>query len=373
MPWTDYIWTRKPTNNDSSPSLPSLSPPPASSTTPSSSPTSSLSPTLSHLTTLLESYSTTTGLPLHILLPSALLTTLSLTGITLYKSRLRRIPTTTHIPPSFLRRRSLYGYVPSVGDGDNFRLFHTPGGRWAGWGWLPSRRGYLLPRPGHGVGAQDKGGTGPGAGQKGQKMETIHVRIAGVDAPELAHFGRPSQPHGQESLEMLRGLVLGRYVRVYLYRRDQYERVVAGVYIRTPMPVLIRPVTGVLKRAPVVLRLVLSPVEVVLRVLGWSWNLVRGRRRTDVALKMLEEGAAGVYEAKFGSEFGGEQKEKMYRDAEAEAKRKGVGMWGGKGVSKDERGWWARLFGQGKAQGEIETPREYKTRMKDTEEGKRKK
>ncbi|KAF2221932.1 hypothetical protein BDZ85DRAFT_182374, partial [Elsinoe ampelina] len=238
-----------------------------------------------------------------ILLPSALLTTLSLTGITLYKSRLRRIPTATHIPPSFLRRRSLYGYVPSVGDGDNFRLFHTPGGRLAGWGWLPSRKGYLLPRPGQG-------------------LDTIHVRIAGVDAPELAHFGRPSQPHGQESLDMLRALVLGRYVRVYLYRRDQYERVVAGVYMRTPMPV------------------------------------------TDVALKMLEEGAAGVYEAKFGSEFGGEQMEKLYRDAEAEAKRKGVGMWGGKGASKEERGWWARLFGSAKAQGKVETPREYKTRMK---------
>jgi hypothetical protein len=27
-----------------------------------------------------------------------------------------------------------------VGDGDNFRVFHTPGGRLAGWGWLPWRR-----------------------------------------------------------------------------------------------------------------------------------------------------------------------------------------------------------------------------------------
>jgi hypothetical protein len=30
--------------------------------------------------------------------------------------------------------------VTSVGDGDNFRIYHTPGGRLAGWGWLPGRR-----------------------------------------------------------------------------------------------------------------------------------------------------------------------------------------------------------------------------------------
>jgi hypothetical protein len=29
----------------------------------------------------------------------------------------------------------MFGVVTSVGDADNFRLFHTPGGRLAGWGW----------------------------------------------------------------------------------------------------------------------------------------------------------------------------------------------------------------------------------------------
>jgi len=27
-----------------------------------------------------------------------------------------------------------------VGDGDNFRLYHTPGGRLLGWGWFPGRK-----------------------------------------------------------------------------------------------------------------------------------------------------------------------------------------------------------------------------------------
>jgi hypothetical protein len=53
-----------------------------------------------------------------------------------YHAYLRRIPASGHIAPSFFRRRSLFGKVTSVGDGDGFHLFHTPGGRLAGWGWL---------------------------------------------------------------------------------------------------------------------------------------------------------------------------------------------------------------------------------------------
>lgn len=71
------------------------------------------------------------------LIPSIVLTLSTVTGVRLYKSYLRRIPTINHIKPNFFRRRSLFGQVTSVGDADNFRLYHTPGGRLAGWGWLP--------------------------------------------------------------------------------------------------------------------------------------------------------------------------------------------------------------------------------------------
>ncbi len=57
-----------------------------------------------------------------------------------YQSYLKRIPQAIDIGPNFWRRRSLFGKVTSVGDADNFRVFHTPGGRLAGWGWLPWRR-----------------------------------------------------------------------------------------------------------------------------------------------------------------------------------------------------------------------------------------
>ena len=69
-------------------------------------------------------------------IPPLLVTATLLGFVSFYKSYLRRIPGTNHIQPSFFRRRSLFGQVTSVGDGDNFHLFHTPGGRLAGWGWL---------------------------------------------------------------------------------------------------------------------------------------------------------------------------------------------------------------------------------------------
>jgi len=69
-------------------------------------------------------------------IPTVLVTATALASLQIYRSYLRRIPGADHIQPGFFRRRSLLGRVTSVGDGDNFHLFHTPGGRLAGWGWL---------------------------------------------------------------------------------------------------------------------------------------------------------------------------------------------------------------------------------------------
>ena len=74
------------------------------------------------------------------LIPVVFLTTTALSLAAFYRSYLRRIPQAGNIQPGFWRRRSLFGKVTSVGDADNFRLFHTPGGRLAGWGWLPGRK-----------------------------------------------------------------------------------------------------------------------------------------------------------------------------------------------------------------------------------------
>lgn len=209
-----------------------------------------------------------------------------------YKRYLRRIPNIAHIKPRMLRNRSIYGYVTRVGDGDNFRIYHTPGGVFMGWGWMPGRKPQDL--------------------TKSDLVDnTLHVRVAGVDAPECAHFGRPEQPFGPEAMAWLDNTLEGRYVRVWPYARDRFDRIVSSVQVRLP------------------------------------WRL----RRSDLGLRMIETGCATVYEAKTGSEFGG--REEQYRAAERLAKAKKVGMW-------EEVGIVGKMLGQTK---KVETPRQYKNRM----------
>lgn len=74
------------------------------------------------------------------IIPVVVLTGSAFVLSTFYRSYLKRIPQAINIGPKFWRKRSLFGKVTSVGDADNFRLFHTPGGRLAGWELLPWRR-----------------------------------------------------------------------------------------------------------------------------------------------------------------------------------------------------------------------------------------
>ncbi|KAJ4414441.1 putative endonuclease lcl3 [Neurospora sp. IMI 360204] len=210
----------------------------------------------------------------------------------IWRSFLRRFRGTAYISPGFFRRRTLLGKVTSVGDGDNFHFFHTPGGRLAGWGWL--RRVPTV--------------------RKDLKDRTIPIRIAGIDAPEGAHFGRPAQPYSSEALQWLRGYILGKRVWARIYRKDQYDRVVATVFVRKPPFFL----------------------------------------RKDVGLEMLKLGLATTYEAKTGAEFGGPKMEQVYKNAEAAARGKGKGMWANTLTG---------FFGLGRRR-EIESPRQYKDRMR---------
>jgi hypothetical protein len=73
-------------------------------------------------------------------IPTIILTTTILVSVRLYRRYLRRIPEAASVGPGFFRKRSLFGTVTRVGDGDNFHLYHTPGGRLAGWGWFPGRK-----------------------------------------------------------------------------------------------------------------------------------------------------------------------------------------------------------------------------------------
>ncbi|KAF2756672.1 SNase-domain-containing protein [Pseudovirgaria hyperparasitica] len=215
-----------------------------------------------------------------------------LTSVRVYKEYLRRIPNSKYIKPGWLRQKSLFGTVTRVGDADGFHLYHTPGGRLAGWGWFPGRS---IP-----------------VNRKELVGQTISVRIAGVDAPELAHFGQEGQPYAKEAHQFLIGLIDGRRVRVYLHSRDQYDRVVATTYVR-------------------------------------PWVL-----KKDVGLEMLKRGLATVYEAKTGAEYGG--KKELYETTEQKAKDSKVGMW-------EKPNLLSRLVGTKEFR--TESPREYKNRHKE--------
>ncbi|KAF8637145.1 hypothetical protein AX17_003049 [Amanita inopinata Kibby_2008] len=180
----------------------------------------------------------------------------------------KRIPNGDHVTVDvFAKKRWIKGVVTSVGDADNFRLFHTPT---IGWSWpFKFRR---IPTT-----------------AKDLKGKTIHIRIAGVDAPEGSHFGRPAQPFASESLDWLRRRLLGKKVYCQLIHRDQYSRIVSNVHL-TP-----RFLPG---------------------------TLVFGK---SLPLEMLRAGWATTYEQAF-AEYGEGGKE-LYLKAEKEARGSKRGMW----------------------------------------------
>jgi micrococcal nuclease len=63
--------------------------------------------------------------------------------------------------------------------------------------------------------------------------EAVHVRLIGINTPEIAHFGKPGECFGIRAASMTRRLVLGR--RVVLQagreRHDRYGRLLAYVQV----------------------------------------------------------------------------------------------------------------------------------------------
>jgi endonuclease YncB( thermonuclease family) len=59
------------------------------------------------------------------------------------------------------------------------------------------------------------------------------IRFCGIDAPEVGHEGKPGQPLGEESREMLRSLIsaAGNQVIISPAERDRYGRLVAEVFV----------------------------------------------------------------------------------------------------------------------------------------------
>jgi micrococcal nuclease len=61
----------------------------------------------------------------------------------------------------------------------------------------------------------------------------VHVRLIGIDTPEIAHFGKPGQCFGVRASTITRRLALGHEVllRIGRERHDRYGRLLAYVHV----------------------------------------------------------------------------------------------------------------------------------------------
>lgn len=260
---------------------------------------------------------------------------------TVYRRFFKRIRSAEWITPDLLgRKRWITGIVTSVGDADNFRLYHTPGFGWRG----PFKFRHVPPIT-----------------KRGLKGKTIHIRMAGMDAPEGGHFGRPVQPYYTESLAWLKENIEGRRIKCELLQRDQYERVVA-------LPLLPR---------------TFRPWRHCRRWWTPQGSSSSGTVTTrNLPLEMIRAGWGVVYSQK-GAVYGSGWEKETYLAAQAEAQNARRGMWQhgtdielpsdykkryrvaqvearaeeegepAEDVERDERvSFWSRIFGRRKRAGD---------------------
>ena len=63
--------------------------------------------------------------------------------------------------------------------------------------------------------------------------EAVHVRLIGINTPEIAHFGKPGECFGIRAATLTRRLALGRRVELQAgrERHDRYGRLLAYVHV----------------------------------------------------------------------------------------------------------------------------------------------
>ncbi|KAI5124543.1 hypothetical protein M0805_003065 [Coniferiporia weirii] len=189
-----------------------------------------------------------------------------------YVRYFRRIQNIDYLPPKLItKKRWVKGYVTKVRDGDNFRLYHTPA-----FGWRFPIKFRHIP---------DK--------TKDLVDQTLHIRMAGIDAPEISHFGNPGQEFGDEALAWTKQTLEGKFIYCQLLRRDQYRRIVAVPMLPWPLlPNFFTPLFGIGKC-----------VSFEMLKAGWAVTYVEG----------------GAVYGKWGAA--------KFLKLEAQAKKKKIGQW----------------------------------------------
>jgi endonuclease YncB( thermonuclease family) len=57
------------------------------------------------------------------------------------------------------------------------------------------------------------------------------IRFCGIDAPEIAHRGKPAQPYGKEATDLVKRLLSRGQVKVVPVESDRYGRTVAELFV----------------------------------------------------------------------------------------------------------------------------------------------
>lgn len=118
-------------------------------------------------------------------------------GVSVFR-RITSVHSLSNIGPE---SQILKGRAVSVSDGDTLRFYHVP--TWFHSSSIPD----------------------------GAKMSELAmpVRICSIDTPEVAKFGKPSQPFGDDAKDYLSKHVLNKTIYVQVLQKDQYGRAVATV------------------------------------------------------------------------------------------------------------------------------------------------
>lgn len=165
--------------------------------------------------------------------------------------------TANDIPSSYFKeKKEIQGVVVKVVDGDTFRIRHVNS-----YHTNPAYDGKL-------------------------SENTISIRIAAIDTPEIAKFGNEGQAYSNEAKEFASNKILGKKITVKLLAKDRYSRALAEVrYVESRL----------------------------------LWN-----KNYDLAEELLKSGLAVVYR-QGGAQYGKEGIEKWnYIEKKAQDKKKGV-------------------------------------------------